>query len=112
METLTKAGIWCVTMKAAASLSNLSCRSVDAHSLGGKRIPTYTTQEKCALLDWLSCVFVSLSVNAKLDCIPGEKTFGLNRISKIISLTDPTSLHAARTASAARESSARIKQLI
>lgn len=45
---LTKAGIWSVMMKAAASLSNLSCRFIDAFSLGGKAIPE--TQEGWALM--------------------------------------------------------------
>lgn len=36
--------------------------------------------------------------------LPGEKTEGLKRISKIMSLIEPTSLQAALTASVPRES--------
>lgn len=36
--------------------------------------------------------------------LPGEKTLGLKRISKIMSLTEPTSLQASLTASVPRES--------
>lgn len=44
--------------------------------------------------------------------VPGEKTLGLKRISKIMSLTEPTSLQAARTASVARESPASIQTFV
>lgn len=43
-------------------------------------------------------------------CIPGQKTLGLKRISKMMSLIEPTSLQAARTALVARESAERIKK--
>lgn len=36
---LTKPGIWCVMMKAAASLCNLFCRFTDELSAGGNVIP-------------------------------------------------------------------------
>lgn len=44
--------------------------------------------------------------------VPGEKTFGLKRISKMVSLIDPTSLQAARTASVARESPKKLKTFV
>lgn len=47
MDPLTKAGIWCVTMKAAASLSNLSCSFIDVLSPGGKDTPEHKAQEAC-----------------------------------------------------------------
>lgn len=44
MNLLTKAGIWCVMMNDAASLSNLSCSLVDVLSPGGKDTPEHKTQ--------------------------------------------------------------------
>lgn len=44
--------------------------------------------------------------------VPGDKTFGFKRISKMVSLSDPTSLHAARTASVALESPRRLKTFV
>ena len=46
------------------------------------------------------CVFVDIGA----VMLPGEKTLELKRISKMMSLTEPTSLQAALTASVARES--------
>lgn len=40
--------------------------------------------------------------------VPGEKTLALKRISKMMSLTEPTSLHAAPTAFVPRESPANL----
>ena len=50
------------------------------------------------------CVCVCLSALVLSVMLPGEKTLELKRISKMMSLTEPTSLQAARTASVARES--------
>lgn len=47
MDPLTKAGIWCVMMKAAASLSNLCCSFVEALSMGGNDTPKYKAGEVC-----------------------------------------------------------------
>lgn len=62
MATLTKAGIWCVTMKDAASLSNLSCSFVDLLSAGGKDTPEHKAPEACHIVFlqkiWL-CVCLS-----------------------------------------------------
>lgn len=44
--------------------------------------------------------------------VPGEKTLELKRISKMMSLTEPTSLHAARTACVALESPAMARTLV
>lgn len=41
MNPLTKAGIWCVMMKAAASLSSRCCSFVDELSLGGNDTPKH-----------------------------------------------------------------------
>lgn len=52
------------------------------------------------------CVLINVPVSVAFLIVPGEKTLTLNRISKMMSLTEPTSLHAARTAFVPRESPA------
>lgn len=48
------------------------------------------------------CKKVVLSCHVQY--LPGEKTLGFKRISKMMSLTEPTSLQASLTASVPRES--------
>lgn len=53
--------------------------------------------------DLLECVCVQFLI------VPGEKTFGLKRISNMVSLKEPTVLQAARTALVPRESPVKIE---
>lgn len=54
------------------------------------------------------CVLINILVCVEFLTVPGEKTLALNRISKMMSLTEPTSLHAAPTAFVPRESPANL----
>lgn len=66
-------------------------------------MPKVGTQEALTSSCRPECVGKYL-LKSGLEFIPGVKIFGLKRISKMMSLTEPTSLHAARTASVDRES--------
>lgn len=88
-------------IRAAASCSNFFCNFVDVLSLRGKITP-----EKTRLFPLSKILTLQVVV---FQSVPGEKMFGLKRISKIISLTEPTSLQASRTALLARESPASTK---
>lgn len=103
-DFLTNAGIWWVTTNAAASLSSLCCSFMDLLSLAGKDTPgnkrrnDWTRSDKHSSACAYACVV--------FFTVPGENTLLLKRISKMMSLTDPTALHAARTAFVPRESPA------
>lgn len=92
-------------MNAAASLSSLCCSFIDLLSLAGKDTPEDKTQK-------LLCVLINIPVCVAFLTVPGAKTLALNRMSKMMSLTEPTSLHAARTAFVPRESPAILQKLV